>query len=146
MKRSMIFGMAVSLVAPIGAQAQSHRSDEGHPADRGERQIMRLIESFDTNNDGAVDLSEAVAARADRLAEFDADGNGTLSLDEYKSLWVDAYFERMVDNFQRHDDNGDGEVTVDEFTQEQTRMITRADRNNDGMVDEKDAADRKSKR
>ena len=135
MKRAMIFGMAVSLVAPLGANAQSQRhGDDHHRADRGERQIMRLIESFDANGDGQVDLEEVVATRSDRLAEFDANGDGTLDLEEYKTLWVDAYFERLVDDFQRHDDDGNGQVTVDEFTEDQTRMIARLDRNDDGVV------------
>ncbi len=141
MKRAAIFGMAVSLVAPLGAHAQSHRQSDDHHtrADRGERQIMRLIQSFDTNNDGQVGLEEIVTARGDRLTEFDADGNGTLNLEEYKTLWVDAYFERLVDDFQNHDDDGNGEVTLEEFTEDQTRMVKRLDKNKDGMVTPEDA-------
>lgn len=136
MKRAAILGMAVSLVAPLGAYAQGQRGGEGHGhhADRGEHQIMRFLESFDSDGDGQVDLDEVVASRSNRLSEFDADGNGTLNLEEYKTLWVDAYFERLVDDFQRHDDDGNGEVTVEEFTEDQVKMVKRLDSNNDGVV------------
>ena len=138
MKRALVLGMAVSLVAPLGAQANGHRGTDPHHADRGDRQIMRFVESFDTNDDGKVDLDEVVAARVERMTDFDANGDGTLSLEEYKDLWLDAYFEAMVDNFQKHDDNGDGQITADEFTEDQVRMVERLDRDNDGAVSEAD--------
>ena len=53
----------------------------------------------------------------DRLAEFDADNDGSLTLEEYQALWLDAMRERMVDRFQAHDDDGDAIVTVEEFVE-----------------------------
>ena len=71
---------------------------------------------------------------AARLQAFDSDGNGTLSLDEYQALWLDAMRERMVDRFQAHDDDGDGEVTVEEFGEERARLVERMDRDGDGAL------------
>lgn len=94
----------------------------------------RLFEAFDANQDGTLTQAEVDEARAAKLAEFDADGNGSLSLEEYQALWLDAMRERMVDQFQAHDDDGDGEVTVVEFTERYSRIVDRLDDDDDGEV------------
>ena len=57
----------------------------------------RLFEAFDANQDGTLTQAEVDQARQAKLAEFDADGDGSLSLEEYQALWLDAMRERMVD-------------------------------------------------
>lgn len=78
------------------------------------------------------------ASRTARLAEFDADGDGELTLEEYQALWLDAMHERMVDRFQAHDDDGTGTVTVEEFLEDYAGVVERADRNGDGKLDRED--------
>ena len=95
---------------------------------------MDLIEHYDRNDDGKVTQAEIDQARADRLAEFDSDGDGTLSLQEYEALWLGAMRERMVDHFQSHDDDGDGAVTVEEFSERTRHLVLRGDRNDDGAI------------
>ena len=70
-----------------------------------------LFESFDVNDDGILTQTEIEEVRQSRLTEFDANGDGSLSLEEYQALWMEAMRERMVDRFQAHDDDGDGLVT-----------------------------------
>jgi hypothetical protein len=48
-----------------------------------------------------------------KLAEFDADGNGTLSISEFETLHSALIRESMVDRFQHLDANGDGQITSD---------------------------------
>jgi hypothetical protein len=55
---------------------------------------MRLFEQFDANQDGRLTQAEIDQARQSRLAEFDQDGDGSLSLEEYQALWMDAMRER----------------------------------------------------
>ena len=74
--------------------------------------------------------------RQARLAEFDADGDGSLNLEEYQALWLDAMRERMVDRFQAHDDDGDGLVTAEEFGEPFDRIVSRLDGDGDGEVTE----------
>ncbi|MEQ8248300.1 MAG: hypothetical protein RID42_11545 [Alphaproteobacteria bacterium] len=93
-----------------------------------------LLETFDSNNDGQLTQAEIDTFRTDRLAKFDTDGNGTLSLQEYQALWLDAYRERMVDEFQRHDDDGDSIVTAEEFSEPYANLVSRMDRNGDGVL------------
>jgi Ca2+-binding EF-hand superfamily protein len=95
---------------------------------------MRLFEQFDANQDGRLTQAEIDQVRQSRLAEFDQDGDGSLSLEEYQALWVDAMRERMVDRFQAHDDDGDGMVTAEEFGEPFDRMVSRFDQNGDGEV------------
>lgn len=95
---------------------------------------MRLFEQFDANQDGRLTQAEIDQVRQSRLAEFDQDGDGSLSLEEYQALWMDAMRERMVDRFQAHDDDGDGMITAEEFGQPFDRMVSRFDQNGDGEV------------
>jgi Ca2+-binding EF-hand superfamily protein len=95
---------------------------------------MKLMESFDTNQDGKLTQAEIDAARADRLAKFDANKDGNLSLEEYQDLWLDAMREHMVDRFQQLDADGDAVVTVDEFGKPFANMVERRDRNGDGEL------------
>ena len=62
------------------------------------------------------------------------DSDGSLSLEEYQALWLDAMRERMVDRFQAHDDDGDGIVTVEEFVESLQLDRPAVDRNDDGQV------------
>ncbi len=96
--------------------------------------VLDLIELYDQDEDDKITQAEIDEVRANRLAEFDGDGNGMLSLQEYEALWLDAMRERMVDRFQSHDDDGDGQVTVEEFSEQTSRMVIRRDRNSDGAI------------
>ncbi len=109
--------------------------------DRGpQRPAVNPLEQFDTNKDGATTQAEINDMRAARLKQFDKNGDNKLTLEEYTQLWLDAYRRQMVDQFQHHDDDGDGLVTVDEFNEDFANMVRRADRNGDGKVDATDVA------
>jgi Ca2+-binding EF-hand superfamily protein len=95
---------------------------------------MRLFEQFDANQDGRLTQAEIDQVRQSRLAEFDQNGDGSLSLEEYQALWVDAMRESMVDRFQAHDDDGDGMVTAEEFGEPFDRIVSRLDQNGDGEL------------
>jgi Ca2+-binding EF-hand superfamily protein len=102
----------------------------GHHGSAGQS----LFDSFDANQDGTLTQAEVDQTRQAKLAEFDRDGNGSLNLEEYQALWMDAMRERMVDRFQGHDDDGDGMVTAEEFGNDYSRIISRLDRDGDGEV------------
>jgi Ca2+-binding EF-hand superfamily protein len=94
----------------------------------------RLFDSFDANDDGVLTQVEIDEVRQSRLVEFDADGDGSLTLEEYQALWVDAMREIMVDRFQAHDDDGDGRVTAAEFAEPFDRIVSRLDADRDGQL------------
>ncbi len=114
------FGLALLAGPAAAAGSGSHRSS--------------IFETFDTDGDGSVKQAEVDAFRTDRLAKFDSNGDGRLTLEEYQALWLDAMRERMVDAFQRLDDDGDALVTREEFLEPFALIVSRLDRNADGTV------------
>jgi Ca2+-binding EF-hand superfamily protein len=108
----------------------------GHHGGPGRHE--RMIEQFDADQDGAITQVEIDQVRRDRLAAFDQNNDGSLTLEEYQALWLDAMRERMVDRFQDLDDDGDAIVTVEEFVEPFGSMVGRLDRNGDGALSRDD--------
>jgi len=135
-------------------QPQARGGDERGPQGRGPmmgpqaqrapmmppRPATNPLERYDTNKDGATTQAEVDAVRGDRLKQFDRNNDGKLNLEEYAALWLDAYRRQMVDQFQGHDDDGDGQVTIEEFNENFANLVRRNDRNGDGKVDATDVA------
>ncbi len=109
-------------------------NDGGREHQRGRGRGAAMLENFDTDGDGQLTQAEIDAVRADRFAEFDTDSNGELTLGEYEGLWLDAMRERMVDRFQGLDNDGDATVTTQEFVDPFASMVSRMDRNEDGVL------------
>ncbi len=116
-----------------GGRHGMHREGRG-----GGRHMSRMMESFDTDQDGQLTQEEIDRTRGERFAAFDADGDQRLSLAEYEKLWLDAMRETMVDRFQHLDADGDAQVTAEEFKRPFSRMVRRMDHNDDGVIDRDD--------
>src|SRR3546814_7559149 len=84
-----------------------HGMRHGKGAHHG-RHMFRMLDAYDTNQDGKLSQEEIDQARGERLGKFDADGDQSLTLGEYEQLWLDAMRERLVDRFQDLDPDGDG--------------------------------------
>lgn len=93
-----------------------------------------MFKRFDQNADGKVTQEEFDAVRAEKFAQYDGDGNGTMAIDEFQALWLEHMRPRMVDHFQDLDEDGDGQVTSAEFNEPMSRMFSYLDRNDDGTV------------
>ncbi|MSP20783.1 MAG: hypothetical protein EXQ93_04525 [Alphaproteobacteria bacterium] len=103
-----------------------------------QRPAVNPLEQYDTNKDGATTQAEINDMRANRLKQFDKNADTKLTIEEYAALWLDAYRRHMVDQFQKHDDDGDGLITVDEFNEDFANLVRRGDMNGDGKVDATD--------
>lgn len=97
---------------------------------------MPLFDAFDRSANGEISQADIDAVRTERLAAFDSDGDGALTLDEYEALWLDAMHTRMVRGFQRLDVDGDTLVTAEEFLAPFNRIVDRFDRGGDGLITE----------
>lgn len=116
-----------------GMGGSGHYGMGGHGFGGGSM-ARQVFELFDTNKDGALTQAEIDAERAATVKRFDKNGDGTLSLDEYQVFWMERMRERMVDRFQAHDDDGDGQITAKEMLGQFETMVERHDRNGDGKV------------
>lgn len=65
------------------------------------------------------DVSEKMSMH---MKQFDANGDGTLSLAEFEALHSALMRETMVDRFQHLDADGDGKVTAEEMKEAAVRM------------------------
>lgn len=77
---------------------------------------------MDADNDGTITAEEVRKGLTAKLKEFDADGNGSLSIAEFEALHSANIREKMVDRFQGFDNDGDGQVTLEEMTAPASRM------------------------
>ena len=71
---------------------------------------------------------------AQRFAEFDASKDGKLSLEEFQALWADITRPVAVRAFQFLDPNGDAAVEKQELDERFGKVVSRFDRNDDGML------------
>ena len=126
------------------------RPDSGHSGDyeghgryggMGAKYGMRMLERYDVNKDGALDLDEVRGERERSFKAADADDDGALTLQEYETLWLQAMRPRMVRSFQKHDDDCDGRVTSEDYSNRFNRTMMRMDQNEDGRIDTKDMRD-----
>jgi hypothetical protein len=81
-----------------------------------------FFRSFDADQDGRVSPEELRTGLREGLSEHDADGDGTLSIDEFEALHSARIREVMVDRFQMLDADGDGQVTEAEMEAPAARM------------------------
>lgn len=97
--------------------------------------IKNLLDEFDTNNDGVLNLEEFAAlyhkytqsniSVEDELAEqfkkLDVNGDGTIDVEELKKvlMYGDEKLseDEVEDVLKEFDINGDGKITLEEFVQ-----------------------------
>lgn len=157
---SAAFALVVGAVGIVSAQMPSHfggqsmyqTSWNGHGGSHGgmhggmqggmqgsRMQMMdQMFDKFDVDKDGAVSKAEISQVRKAELAKYDANKDGKLSLDEFQNLWLELARDRMVDHFQRLDNNGDAVVSEDEVASPMDRMMSFMDQNGDGMLTKKE--------
>lgn len=88
----------------------------------GNMPAMGMMAEFDTDEDGVVSSEELRTGLQNLHDEYDANGDGSLSLDEFEDLHSAQIREMMVDRFQFLDNDGDGRVTQDEMAAPADRM------------------------
>lgn len=120
-----------------GHHSRGDRSHGGRHGHHGGR-MLRMMDSFDANEDGKLSQEEIDTARSERFGEFDGDGDQSLTLQEYEQLWLDAMRTRMVRAFQRLDVDGDAKVTTEEFQRPFAKTVRHMDHNEDGVIDRND--------
>ncbi len=82
----------------------------------------QFAEGFDADGNGTVSSEELRSGLEGRLVQYDADGDGSLSLTEFETLHAAMIRNLMVDHFQALDEDGDGAVTKTEMTAPADRL------------------------
>ena len=98
----------------------------------------KMFKRHDLDNDGTVTQAEVDQQLQNMLNAFDENRDGLLDLSEFQKMWMQNNRERIVDRFQAHDDDGDGRITKDEFMSPMAGIIARHDLNDDGKISMKE--------
>ncbi|MBF0187634.1 MAG: hypothetical protein HQL50_06875 [Magnetococcales bacterium] len=123
MKTALKVALALTVVA-VPALAISQ------PGGHGDR-FMAKISGLDSNGDGAISLQEIQEKKAKTFKLADSDGDGYLSVQEMMNLKKIRKAQRML---SRHDGDGDGKMSLDEYTGRTPHWLTKADTNQDGQI------------
>ncbi len=95
-------------------------SDQGNRMAMMDSSMMRMMMGGDMMS--AASPEGMQSTMLSRLAEFDADGDGSLSLSEFEALHAAMTRETTVDRFQHLDADGDGQITKSEMAAPVKRM------------------------
>ncbi len=77
-----------------------------------------------------------------KLREFDADANGSLTLEEFEAVHMSAIRDRMVDRFQHLDADADGQITQEEIDATGARMSAMKNMADDAGTEDHHADDK----
>jgi EF hand len=141
--RSLLLGTVASLALLVGcgsaetsgAASSSLTATTGPQAEAGGRfrhapDPARMIQRFDANGDGALQVSELPPPMQARIAEADANHDGVLAVDEITAHRA----ARRAGRFAHIDTNHDGAVTADEVGPERWAHLSAADADHDNRV------------
>jgi Ca2+-binding EF-hand superfamily protein len=105
------------------------------------------MEYFDSNQDGVVTTSELNEASKQRYAKMDADGNGTVSMEEFQVYLGDRKSQWREQRFTEMDSNGDQQVSKQEYIlyrqQRAEQRYQDMDADNDGSISKDEYLNRK---
>lgn len=157
MKSSLILaGIASTLVFAAAADAQ-HRGPGGRGS-HGPAQALMMLQAADANGDNSITRAEVDALQAEMFDWMDRNGDGVLSSADRSPMHQRLAALREAsgeergrhhgrrggrsDRLQDRDENGDGQISRDEFLGGEIRMFDRLDTNGDNVItpDELDAA------
>ena len=148
MKRTTTTLIAVGVAAAVGgatlAAAGNAAFDRGGIGgkfghgmlffDKGQYTSLatEMIGTVDTDGDGMISQAEIDQVLAARVAAHDANGDGSLGLEEFASLLHESTHPFTVVTFQNLDTDGDGAITGEELDNIFANIVARLDRNGDG--------------
>ncbi|HTM45320.1 MAG TPA: hypothetical protein VL137_10220 [Polyangiaceae bacterium] len=125
--------------APAGARSGDHHHGHHHQGPD------HLIQRFDQNADGVLQLSELPAEKRDRMAAADSNKDGALSQDELKAFFEAHRGERGGRGMghghfdpAKFDSNHDGQLQVSELPPHMQKWLADADANKDGILNKEE--------
>lgn len=111
----------------------------GFGGGRGGEMFANLIAKFDTDGNGAITQAEIDTFRTAQVTAADTSKDGSLSVDEFQTIYAEFVRPQMVDAFQDLDADGDGVVTKAEMDARFGTIVEKMDQNADGALSQDDA-------
>ena len=93
-----------------------------------------MFDSVDADRDGKLSQEEIDRVRDDLHSAHDANGDGSLGLEEFAGLWQETTRPLTVRAFQMLDSDGDAVVTREEYDRPLAGIVARLDRDGDGAL------------
>ena len=129
MNKSSIFG-AVAITIIVGAAGAATAQGPGR-GDQPNHRVERFMMIYDTNGDGNVNQAEIGAEQTRLFGAVDVDGDGKLSVAEFRRRGRLIMRAGGATLFDMLDINGDQQVTVEELHGPKARWLKRY--NTDGV-------------
>lgn len=122
--------VALPLLGVAGTSKVSAAADDYGPSPATARVYQHLLDRFDADHDGLVQVAELPPLVRRRLGAADADHDGLITPEELHAYGV----ERRAARFARADKNADGKLEPSEVGTARWEYLKVADANADGQV------------
>ena len=100
--------------------------------------MMEVMRQADADKDGKVTQEEIDALITAKVELGDTDGDGAITLEEFKTFYLDLMARQIVDRFQAMDEDGDGRISAEERDEKFAGVVEKMDRNGDGALSRDD--------
>ena len=131
MNKTIIASLLISAVAIAAVPAVADQQGKG-PRGEEHRMDRQSFADLDADGSGTITLEEIQAPKSERFAEIDTNGDGFITTDEMMMHMAAKMIERQ-------DENGDGKLSPDELGGPNLeRMFRFLDENGDGEVTEEE--------
>lgn len=131
--------LAAALLAILAGAGVAVAREQGHGRDGG---FPMDFSTLDADGSGEIDAADIDALRASRFAEFDTDGDGTVTEAEFIAHAQSRAGDRAAEMFARMDSDGDGVLSRDALEArggrgpDFDRILSRADTDGSGGISE----------
>jgi Ca2+-binding EF-hand superfamily protein len=124
-KTKLLTGTLTLAVAAVGAAGLALHAHAGMDRRAG-LPMAPVFASADANDDGAVTREELRTFVREQVSAMDADGDGSVSEDEFEDALAERRQAMIEARFQQLDANGDGALSPEEFRQARSTAPARA--------------------
>lgn len=142
--------LALAIAGTFVTGSALAQEEAATPADT--KPAEAFIQQLDSDGDGKVSLEEALAPQKPRFTETDSDGDGLISVEEAGTAFNEQVPAEMLEAMKERgmpdpgetfvknlDQDGDGQVSLEEFEQPTIDSFNRMDADGDGFATKEEA-------